>query len=149
MQPSSYDTLTWRIPTNCQEASSIAAVAPQIDSFAQIVAGRNNVYSTILGVTSDFLAVRNCSLDWGDFISSSDQNRRARVAVLGAEVAYDLFGYDDPVGQTIKINSYNYTLSALGGQGNTSSESRDYSFFCLIYHGAGAVIHGTTKLGRA
>jgi putative ABC transport system permease protein len=79
MQPfGSYDTLTLEdADAIAEEAPSVTAVAPQIDTFAQIVAGRNNAYATILGVTPNFLAVRNCSLDWGDFISVSDLSRRA------------------------------------------------------------------------
>jgi putative ABC transport system permease protein len=116
---------------------------------AQIVAGRNNIYATVLGVTPNFLTVRNCSLDWGDFISVSDQSRRAMVAVLGADAAYNLFGDEDPVGETIKINSYNYTvIGVLVAKGNTSDESPDNSVLLPITTVQARLYTSTTNSGE-
>jgi putative ABC transport system permease protein len=52
-----------------------------------------------------YQGVRNVTLDMGDFISQTDVDRRARVAVLGSDVASELFEtYEYPVGQLIKLN---------------------------------------------
>jgi putative ABC transport system permease protein len=145
----SANTLTLEDAEAIAGASSVAAVAPQIDTMAQIVAGRNNIYATVLGVTPNFLAVRNCSLDWGDFISVSDQSRRAMVAVLGADAAYNLFGDEDPVGETIKINSYNYTvIGVLVAKGNTSDESPDNSVLLPITTVQARLYTSTTNSGE-
>jgi putative ABC transport system permease protein len=145
----SANTLTLEDAEAIAGASSVAAVAPQIDTSAQIVAGRNNIYATVLGVTPNFLAVRNCSLDWGDFISVSDQSRRAMVAVLGADAAYNLFGDEDPVGETIKINSYNYTvIGVLVAKGNTSDESPDNSVLLPITTVQARLYTSTTNSGE-
>ncbi len=108
------------------QASSVLAVAPQTSAFAQVVAGRNNVRTQVLGVTPDYVSVRNFPVDWGEFISVSDLQTRAMVVVLGSNVAYNLFGDEDPVGQMVKINSYQYkVIGVLISKGSTSGGSED------------------------
>jgi putative ABC transport system permease protein len=61
--------------------------------------------STIYGITPTYESVRNITLTMGDFISQIHVDRRTRVAVLGSQVAGELFeDYENPLGQTIKLN---------------------------------------------
>jgi putative ABC transport system permease protein len=106
-------------PTN---APAIAAVAPEMDSGGQIVYQGNNVNTRILGVTPDYSQVRNYQVADGDFISQSDLPGNTAVAVLGANVASELFtNGQEPVGQTIRINNIPFkvvgVLVAKGGGG--------------------------------
>src|SRR3989339_488985 len=57
----------------------------------------------------------------GSFISDQHNRSMARVAVLGPTVAGDLFGSDDPLGKTIRINKINFKVIGIlkpkGGAG--------------------------------
>jgi putative ABC transport system permease protein len=63
----------------------------------------------------------NLSVATGSFITDANERNIGRVAVLGATVAKDLFGEEDPIGQTVRINQVNFVvtgiLTAKGGAG--------------------------------
>ncbi len=111
-------------------ATSIAAIAPQYSTSAQVVYGNQNTQTTVLGVTPDYLMVRNYWVESGRFIDSLDLTNQDKVAVLGATVAEDLFGETlvDPLGKTIKINRQNYQivgiLASKGGDGFQSADNQ-------------------------
>jgi putative ABC transport system permease protein len=67
------------------------------------------------------MIVHNITLANGSFISENNQRSMGRQAVLGATVASDLFGEEDPLGKTIRINKVNFNvvgvLAAKGGAG--------------------------------
>ena len=93
-------------------ASSVSAIAPEYSISAQAVYGNKNTQTTALGVTPEYLTVRNWQVARGRFIDSLDLTNQAKVAVLGATVAEALFGgaLVDPLGKTIKINRQNYQI---------------------------------------
>src|SRR3989344_2049701 len=99
----------------------VAAVSPEVSSRVQVVATGNNTNTTIVGVMPDYLKVHNLSLVNGSFISEANQRGIGRQAILGATVATDLFGDEDPLGRTIRINKINFNvvgvLAAKGGAG--------------------------------
>ena len=65
---------------------------------------------SILGVTADFPAVRDYELATGRFFTAEENDRKNRVAVLGYGIAQDLFGEQDPFGQTVTIGSTSFTV---------------------------------------
>ena len=99
-------------------APSVAAVAPEVSSSGQIVAGRKNTFSQIVGVTPEYRFVRNFPIASGQFVSAAHVRNRSEVAVLGSRVAETLFGFRDPVGQTVRINGRQFTvIGVLESQG--------------------------------
>ncbi|MCL5265611.1 MAG: ABC transporter permease [Chloroflexi bacterium] len=80
-----------------------AAVAPEAQSFAQVIAGPQNTFTRVIGTTPPFEDVRNFHVATGDFISKQNLDARSTVAVLGSNVAQTLFGDMDPIGQNIRI----------------------------------------------
>ena len=85
----------------------VAAIAPTFEgSPRSVIRGQiEMVDSPIIGTTPEFETVRNVTLSMGNFISQLDVDRRTRVAVIGSNVAGELFEvYENPLGQTIKLN---------------------------------------------
>lgn len=102
-------------------APSIKAVAPELRSSGQIVAGRKNTSTQILGVTPEYQFVRNFPVDTGQFVSNTHVRNRSQVAVLGSRVAETLFGFRDPVGQPVRINGRQFRIiGVLQSQGGSS-----------------------------
>lgn len=83
---------------------AVAQIAPVFSASAQVVYGGNNTNVSVTGTTTEFQSVRNFHVQSGRFIETRDDETLARVAVLGSETAKTLFGKNDPLGQTIKIN---------------------------------------------
>ena len=69
----------------------------------QVTAGSTNWNTNVTGVSEDYPLVRDWNTQLGTFFTQADVNVNAAVAVLGATTAVDLFGEDDPIGQTIKL----------------------------------------------
>jgi putative ABC transport system permease protein len=80
-----------------------ALIVPQYSINGQIIYGDTNFSVSGVGTTPDYQALNDLTLADGDFISTRDIEKRAKVIVLGAQVAQDLFGDFNPVGQKIKI----------------------------------------------
>ena len=101
-------------------APSVAAVAPELGTSGQIVAGRNNTFTQIIGVTPEYQFVRNYPVASGQFVSAVHVGNRSEVAVLGSRVAETLFGFRDPVGQTVRINGRQFSvIGVLQSQGGS------------------------------
>ena len=93
-------------------ASALTAVAPQYSGNGTIAYGSNSTNTSVIGTTVDYMTVNSLELGKERFITAMDQANRAKVVILSASLADDLFdGYlIDPLGQTIKINRENYQV---------------------------------------
>jgi putative ABC transport system permease protein len=86
-----------------RRAPSVMGVAPTAQTYAQVIAGRENLNSLIAGVAPEAEWVDNYVVALGSFITESAYRARSRVAVLGSEVAKTFFGEIDPTGQSIRV----------------------------------------------
>ena len=100
---------------------TVVDVSPEINTFAQIVYGRNNTSAQVVGVSPSYESVRLTPVASGQFIAQHHLDSRSTVAVLGSELAQQLFGSRDPVGQRIRMNGRQFTvigvLESRGGTG--------------------------------
>ncbi|MQG19417.1 MAG: FtsX-like permease family protein [SAR202 cluster bacterium] len=107
-------------------APSVIEVAPEITIRSQLVFGRKNTNVTIMGVTPQHLSVRNLEIDSGMFISSPHIETYSEVIVLGSQVSEDLFGFQDPIGEHIRVNGKRfYVIGVLKSQGGSAWTSND------------------------
>ena len=68
---------------------------------------------------------RNYSVAQGSWFTSAQQRSRSRVAVVGPTVVSELFGGQDPVGETIQVNGTNFEIvgvTASKGSNGTSNQ---------------------------
>ena len=64
----------------------------------------NSVEQTIIvGASKGYDQVRNFEVEKGRYFSEKEILSGSNVCVIGDQIAYDLFGYTDPVGKLIKI----------------------------------------------
>jgi len=109
-------------------SNTVQAIAPEYSTRGQVVFGSNNTQTSVLGVTPAYQAVRNWQVDRGRFIENLDVTNLAKVAVLGATAASDLFGTTvaNPLGKTIKINRQNYqVVGILAAKGTGDFQNQD------------------------
>jgi putative ABC transport system permease protein len=93
-----------------REATSVRSVAPLLGVNAQVVYGDRNWNTEINGTTTAILDVGNWQVEHGAMWTEHDEATKAKVCVLGATVAKNLFGTADAVGQTIRIGRYPYQV---------------------------------------
>ncbi|MBI2887183.1 MAG: ABC transporter permease [Chloroflexi bacterium] len=101
-------------------APSIALVAPEFSTGGQVVAGNRNVSSRVVGVTELYPDVRNYTVSEGEFIGKQNVDARSLVAVLGSNVAANLFPDSTALGASIKINRQQFrVIGVLASKGGT------------------------------
>ena len=73
--------------------------------------------TSISGVMANYLAMNNLDdFQLGDGLNQNDLDTQARVTVLGAGIASDLFGTEFPIGKQIRINGFRHIVVHPGGQ---------------------------------
>jgi putative ABC transport system permease protein len=96
-----------------KKIENIIAVSPEVQRRFQIVAETgNNRNATVLGVDIDFFTVRNMEIENGNLFVNEQVRSYSKVAILGNQIAKDLFGDSDPIGKKIKIR--NLTFKVIG-----------------------------------
>jgi putative ABC transport system permease protein len=69
----------------------------------QVIHLGQNKSTVLLGTEPSYEFVRDFYVERGRFISEDDLTKKALVTVLGGDVVDELFGTEDPVGQTVRI----------------------------------------------
>ena len=109
-------------------APTVLAAAPEIRAFATLSAGHENTSAQVVGVTPEYLAARNLALSSGMFIKFPHVDNRDEVIVLGSNVAEQLFGNRDPVGEYVRLNARRFRVVGLlesqGGGGFGSFDTQ-------------------------
>jgi len=86
-------------------------VVPITQRTFQIIAPNgNNTRTTIIGASEAIFAVREVSIESGSTFNEEQVRNIAKVAVLGKNIANDLFGEENPVGKTIRISGINFKV---------------------------------------
>ena len=85
------------------EIPEVQAAAPTSRTTGQLVVGNTNWGTTIVGVNNDYLEAREWPLASGRLFDSAELAGSAKVVWIGATVAQELFGEQDPVEQVIRV----------------------------------------------
>ncbi len=88
----------------------LSMAVPERSVKEQIYFGQESVEATVVGTLPDYERVMAFTPRLGAFFNYQDVTEARRVCVLGAEVRYTLFLFQDPVGERIKIGSQWYTV---------------------------------------
>lgn len=81
----------------------VLQVAPQSETKLDAKSGDRSSKATVIGITPEILGVLNYTTEKGEFITEDQYNRQLKVSVLGATIARELFGYENPVGKNVKL----------------------------------------------
>jgi len=86
---------------------SVKQVIPVNQGSGLLIYNDINTNATLVGTNTNYPMVNNYELDKGNFFSDADIEEKNNVMVLGSQLAEDIFGSDNPIGQKIKINYQN------------------------------------------
>jgi putative ABC transport system permease protein len=104
-----------------REISGLAAVAPAATQTVQAIAGSVNWATTVTGSTNDYLQVRNWQLASGRPFSEGELRGGGAQCIVGATVRTQLFGSQDPLGATIRLQKLScQVIGVLAKKGQTS-----------------------------
>ena len=104
-----------------EKVPQVSQVSPVVSGSAQLKYFNRNSRTNLSGIAVTYFPIRNFEVEKGRAFSESEVNARSRVAVLGPVTVENLFGEEDPLEKTIKVNGINFkvvgVLKAKGDQG--------------------------------
>jgi len=104
----------------------VARVSPSVSGRGQLVYGNKNWSTSLWGVGVDYAPMRASVPTVGRFFTEGEARKRDKVAVIGTTVAHELFGEENPVDATIKINRINFrVIGILPEKGGSPWRDRD------------------------
>jgi putative ABC transport system permease protein len=97
------------------------AIAEQVNGVAAVVVEQSSSETvkvgsvvldgvTIVGSTPGFPSVRDIEIQDGRYFNQQEVDHKQKVAVLGYEIAQELFGEEDPIGQTVSAGDTKLTV---------------------------------------
>ena len=105
----------------------IKDISPTINGGnVNISAGDQTATTTVQAVEPNYETIKNVPAQSGRFINQDDLDNRYNSAVIGTDVATELFNTTDVVGQKLNINGVSFDIvGVLKSQGTSSSGSSD------------------------
>ena len=122
-----YTRLTLEDVKTVQQASPyIADIYGEVEGNVRVVYQDHNTVVELQGVPPNYESIRNATPTLGRFFTEQEDLSRSRVVLLGQTVVRDLFGEEDPIGQTVKINRVTFdVIGVLPSKGATAFSDQD------------------------
>ncbi len=92
------------------QVPTIKRVAPQISSRQILQVNGRSINASVLGVTPEYLPVRQLDVQRGRFITQTDLDGSRSVAALGSALVAKLSPNADPIGQRIRIGNQSFAI---------------------------------------
>jgi putative ABC transport system permease protein len=113
---------------------------PAIEAMAAYVRGadlvtwqENKTDTTFVGTNAGYLEVEDTKVAQGRFFSEDEERSLSRVAVIGSDVAKNLFGDNSALGEIIKIKKQNFTVvGVMNSRGVSGFQNQDNQVFVPI-----------------
>ena len=118
--------------------SGVVSVVVEQNSSETVKAGDVTLEDVeLLGTTTGFPSVRDMEIADGRYFSEKELERKSKVAVLGSTIAEELFGNENPIGQTITVGNTKLAVIGVfkekGLVGNTDFDSRVYIPISVVF----------------
>ena len=109
-----------------KQARGVDAVAPVISSSKQVMYGNQNWQTTIYGITSAYLYVKNYELQMGRPFTKDEDLNATKVAIIGSTIEKELFGDVNSIGKTIRIGNVPFrVIGTLVSKGQAGPMDQD------------------------
>jgi putative ABC transport system permease protein len=116
------------------QVPGVLGVTVEQDSTQDVSANGVSLTSVqILGTTPDFPTVRSMTIANGNFFDQQAVDFKQKVAVLGSNLAQELFGTADPVGQYVLVgNTQLAVIGVFASRGSVSGTDYDSQLYLPI-----------------
>ncbi len=103
-----------------REANGVTAAAGFLTGFSQVEWSDSNTTVQVIGTTRDFFKVRAWKVESGSLWTAGAEKIGEKVVLVGSTVKEELFHGEDPVGHTVRIGRYPFTvIGVLASKGQT------------------------------
>ena len=109
-----------------QGKDGVALTAPLVTTSAEVAGDGESQSATVQGVTPNYFTITDLNVQTGRLLGQTDIDNRTHVALIGVDLAEELFGAGNVVGQTITIADRTFTIvGLLEEQGSSLTGSQD------------------------
>lgn len=115
-----------------QEVSGLALAAPFEIKQMKVKYLQSLTETNVAGSTPEFLMARNYEIEFGEMFTERDQKMGMRVAVVGQTAIKNMFGEDDPLGKTVRINAVPFKIVGVFAGKGLDSDGVDQDDILLI-----------------
>src|SRR5215213_3269514 len=130
-----------------REIPSVTLVSEEVVSTSQVAAGNQNWFTRIYGESADYFDIRQWPLAAGAPFTPQDVRSANKVCVIGKTTASQIFGNDDPVGQTIRVKNVPFTVvGVLTAKGLSAQGSDQDDVLIMPFTSAMKRVTGGTTL---
>ncbi len=117
--------------------------SPQLTGREQVIAGGQNWNTRYTGVSPAYTSIRHWQMLYGGNIVDYDVQTDAKVMVIGWAVSQNLFGDDNPVGQTVRMGAFPYRIiGVLAPRGATAAGTNQDDMLLVPYTTAQKKLRG-------
>ncbi len=99
----------------------VISITPEYELAKRTYYKTNNYLASIIATNEKGLEIFNVELEKGSFYTKADVDSKQKVALIGSEIAKQLFGTKNPIDEKIKIENTSYKVIGL-----ISKKSADY-----------------------
>jgi putative ABC transport system permease protein len=93
------------------ESTMVAVVSPELERAAvKVKSAFNAATARVSGIEPQYQEIRTIELEYGRNFTWIDEDQVSRVAIVGADMAEQLFGKRSMLGENITLNGYPYTV---------------------------------------
>ncbi len=104
-----------------EQINSVAAVAPSSSQPQTAIYGNENWSTTVTGIDNEYFKVKNRFIEKGRQFTANELRSGKAVCILGATARKELFGGQDPLGTTIRLEKLScQVIGALESKGQTT-----------------------------
>lgn len=112
-------TITYEDYQSLKSKSWVKAIEAILINQDIVTFGGTSEFYQVYGTAPDAPIIYNSTVAKGRYVNDDDMAQRARVAVIGDEVARKLFGAEEPIGQRMKIGNTSYRVIGVMAPGGT------------------------------
>ena len=130
-------------------APDVTDVAATAGGNFAVTAGGNSTRTSVEGVTANYFRVNTLDeFAAGDTLTDNDVATQARVAVIGDQLAQDLFPDSFPVGQSVKINGASYEVVGVLVSSGSAFSNTDGTVYVPISTAQARLVTNRTRQGE-
>ena len=116
-----------------KNARGVSAVSSVSTESKQLTYGNQNWASTVYGINPEYFYIKNYEIDLGRGFTPEDIKNSAKVAVIGATVASELFGDLDPRDRIMRVGGIPFkVIGTLKSKGSMGPMDQDDLIFIPI-----------------
>jgi len=110
------------IEKNCP---AISDVSPEVRSSGQAVLGNQNWPTSIYGVNNKYFNIKKYTIGRGRTFTETEIQTYAKVCLVGQTVVENLFGKEDPIGQSIRFKNIPLLIIGILGEKGENGMGQD------------------------